>query len=165
VDDFPFKEGHLLEVVGDIYDYAIEPSLWPGVLERLTSMVGGAEAAITFHDMSRPSFAIQVDWNINPEFANVMQHFAQNPFAKAAWYMDIDEPFSAFAYYGEGELRRGRWFKETLGRFGYGDVALCLLARSASKFGGLSLHRRNGPTMGLMSWVCCVVLRRIFAAP
>ena len=139
-----------LDLIGDIYDCAIEPSLWPRTLERLAGLVDGAEAAITLHDTARPSFAIQMEWNINREFAGVMQeHLPQNPFPIAAWYADVGEPFSAFDHYGEVELKRGQWFKSTLGRFGYGDVALTLLVRSASQFGGLSIHRmEHQPNFG-----------------
>jgi hypothetical protein len=83
-----------------------------------------------------------VEWNVGHQFARVMlENYAQNPFRTAPWYVDVDEPFSAFGHYGEADLKRTPWFKATLGRFGYGDVALIVLVRSVSKAGGLSIHR------------------------
>lgn len=136
------NESHLLDLIGEIYDCALDTRRWPDVLQRVTSLVDGVQAAITWHDTTRPSFAIQKDWNVNRHYAEVMlENFAQNPFRTAPWYVDVDEPFSAFDHYGETELKRTPWFKRTHERFGYGDVALSVLARSVSQFGGLSVHR------------------------
>lgn len=138
----PHGEGHLLDLVGNFYDCVIEPAQWPHALERLARLVDGCQAAIALHDTSRPSFNIQLNWNIDLDFARVMQeHLAHNPFPVSAWYTEIDQPISAFEYYGEADLKNGRWFQSTMGRFGYGDVALTVLARSASAFGGMSIHR------------------------
>ena len=38
--------GALLDLVGDIYDAAIEPSKWPVACERLGRLVGGMQTAI-----------------------------------------------------------------------------------------------------------------------
>jgi len=32
----------LLELIGDIYDAALDPTLWPGVLKKLAEFVGGS---------------------------------------------------------------------------------------------------------------------------
>jgi hypothetical protein len=35
----------LLELIGNIYDTALDATLWPGALKNLTEFVGGAAAA------------------------------------------------------------------------------------------------------------------------
>lgn len=132
----------LFDLVSDIYDCAIDPAKWPAALERITKLVDGREAAIAFHNFSRPDFSLSTKWNTNPAFERAMQdHIAISPLIPMAWYAEVDKPFSAFRFIGEDELKKGRWHKETVGAFGYGDTALGLLIRSTSHFAGLSILR------------------------
>ncbi len=134
----------ILSFIGDIYDCSIDPARWTPTLERISRRVNACEAAITLHDTVNPQFAIKIGWNNNPEFVDVMQkNFALNPFIHACWYSEIDNPFSAFSFYGEQDLKMSDWFQRCMQRFGYGDVALTVIARTARHFGGSSFLRMD----------------------
>jgi DNA-binding CsgD family transcriptional regulator/PAS domain-containing protein len=137
-------EADLLDLIGEIYDCAIEPAKWPLVLERVATQMGATHAAIALHNINAPDFTLQANWRVPPEFEQSMkEHLATNPFISAAWYQPIGEPMSAFRFYGEEELKRSRWFKITHEPHQHGDSALLLLARSVSRFGSFSVHRRS----------------------
>ena len=134
----------ILSFIGDIYDCSIDPALRPPTLERISRRVTKCDAAIPLHDTVNPQFAIKIGWNNNPEFVDVMQkNFALNPFIHACWYSEIDNPFSAFSFYGEQDLKMSDWFQRCMQRFGYGDVALTVIARTARHFGGSSFLRMD----------------------
>lgn len=134
----------LLDLVGEIYDCAIQPKKWPSALERIAKPIDGTHAAIALHNLAKQNFSLQVNWNVPPDFEKSMhEHLALNPFVPASWYVDIETPISAFRFFGFEEVKRTRWYKLTHIPFEHGDSALVLLARSANRFGSLSIHRRS----------------------
>ena len=138
----PPTDDALLDLVGEIYDAAIEPSKWPLVLEHLAAVMGGTHAAIAVHSFSRPKFSLKVNWNVPVEFEKAMhEHNATNPFVSAAWHVGVGEPISAFRYVGE-ELKHSRWYKQTHEPHEHGDSAMVLLTRSVSHFSNASVHRK-----------------------
>jgi DNA-binding CsgD family transcriptional regulator/PAS domain-containing protein len=138
----PPTDDALLDLVGEIYDAAIEPSKWPLVLEHLAAVMGGTHAAIAVHSFSRPKFSLKVNWNVPVEFEKAMhEHNATNPFVPAAWHVAVGEPISAFRYVGE-ELKHSRWYKQTHEPHEHGDSAMVLLTRSVSHFSNASVHRK-----------------------
>lgn len=134
----------LLDLVNEIYDCAIQPENWPAALERIAKPIDGTHAAIALHNLAKQNFALQVNWNVPPDFEKSMhEHLALNPFVPASWYVDIEAPISAFRFFGFEEVKKTRWYKLTHVPFDHGDSALVLLARSANRFGSLSIHRRS----------------------
>jgi hypothetical protein len=47
----------LSELIGDIYDAALDPSLWLQALERSCAFVGGSSAVLYWHDVASESSA------------------------------------------------------------------------------------------------------------
>lgn len=143
----PPAEEALLDLVGEIYDAAIEPAKWPLVLEHLAGVIGGTHAAIALHSFNRPKFSLKATWNMPVEFEKAMhENNAMNPFVPAAWHVPVGEPISAFRYVGE-ELRQSRWYKQTHEPHEHADSALVLLARSVSYFSNVSVHRKISQPM------------------
>ena len=144
MDDFSYTQSQLLDLVGDIYDCAIEPSRWPHALERLTHLVDGTFAAISLHDITRSSVRLQAHWNVSPEFEAAMrENFAINPLVSLAWYAEIDRPYTAVGALGDDGLRNSRWYREAVAPHGVFDAAMSMLAKSASQFGALSVFRED----------------------
>jgi DNA-binding CsgD family transcriptional regulator len=143
VDDFRSTDA-LLDLVGQFYDCAVEPSGWPAALERLANVLDGRDVAITLNSISRPGFAMRANWNIDAEFEAAMAaNYPTNPLLPAVWYNSVDEPFSLLGTLDEEELRKTTWYKNTVGAYGYRDAAISLLAKSSSQFGSLSVQRKT----------------------
>ena len=45
-----FGEDEVLDLVGSIYDAALDAQLWPGVLNRIGDVVGGPQVVFGFYD-------------------------------------------------------------------------------------------------------------------
>lgn len=137
-------EGHLLDLVGDIYDCAIEPGRWPQTLERVTRLVDGALAAISLHDTSEASVRLQAHWNVSPEFESAMRdNFAINPLVPAIWYFDVGKAYTAVGALGADGLRSSRWYREAVAPHGVFDAAMAVLSKSSRRFGAVSVFREE----------------------
>jgi DNA-binding CsgD family transcriptional regulator/PAS domain-containing protein len=137
-------EGQLLDLVGDIYDCAIEPSRWPNALERITRSIDGAFAAISLHDTAKAGVRLQAHWNVPDEFETGMrENFAINPLVPSVWYADIDRPFTALGEIAADELQSSRWFQTAVAPYGVLDAAMTVLAKSSHRFGALSIFREE----------------------
>ncbi|MCC7253579.1 LuxR C-terminal-related transcriptional regulator [Hyphomicrobium sp.] len=138
----PVSDSELLDLVGDIYDCAIEPTKWPTVLERIARMLDGAHAAISLQRPVTNTVSLRAHWNVDPAFERSMvTHFAINPAVPCAWYMRVDEPFSFYDAIGADELKATRWHRQAVASHGFGDCIATVLAKTSQQFGTLSLCR------------------------
>ena len=80
-------DADLLDLVGEIYDCAVDPTRWPAVLERATRLLDGRNAVITLNNVARPQFTLRAQWNVDPEFEAAMAaNYAANPLLPEVWY-------------------------------------------------------------------------------
>lgn len=134
----------LLDVIGDFYDCATEPALWPAALEKAATLIGNAGAAISIQDAVSNRTFVQTHWNIAPEFeASLQKNIEIDPIIPFVRQKEIDQPFSAFSALGEDSLKRSPWYKETAEPNDVGDTAVVLLAKTAEKSASLLLYRQS----------------------
>lgn len=132
----------LLDLVGEIYDCAIEPAKWPRTLERIASLLEAGNAAISLAHTTRNKVSVRAHWNIAPEFERgMMESFSINPLVPAVWYNEVDRPYTASQAMGDQDLRSSQWHKQAVAPYGFGDALATLLAKSAGQFGSLSFFR------------------------
>ena len=126
----------LVELIGDLYDCAVQPECWPATLERLTREFNGRSATVSLHDPVAKTVSLQLEWNLSKEFREAMEaNMAVNPVVPCANYYDVDQPFSAFDFAGEEAMTAGRWSRNTIQAHGYGDAAFTILSKSSARFG------------------------------
>jgi DNA-binding CsgD family transcriptional regulator/PAS domain-containing protein len=134
--------GALLDLVGDIYDAAIEPAKWPLTCERLGRLVGGMQTAIALHDTVSHKVSLSASWNVDPALVEAMKaNFAINPLVPAIWHVETGEPHTSFGFLGEEAFKNTRFYKRAAVPFGVGDSALIVLEKSVRQFGALSIQR------------------------
>lgn len=139
----PPSEDDLLDLVGLIYDCAIDPSGWAAALHRLTDAMRGHDATMTLNNITRPNFSMKAQWNLDPQFEAAMKvNYASNPLLPNVWYQNVDDPFSLLSLMDEDELQGNQWYRRTMGAFGYRDAAISMLAKSTSRFGAVSVQRK-----------------------
>ncbi|WP_295557530.1 helix-turn-helix transcriptional regulator [uncultured Hyphomicrobium sp.] len=152
------KQPDLLGLVGQIYDCAIDPALWPQTLERVAGLMDAKNVALTLNSISNPGFEMRARWNIDADFEESMRaNYTTNPLLPSVWYYGVDEAFSVLQVLDEEELKRTPWWEKTMGKHGYRDSAVSLLAKSVSQFGSISVQRTvdrepfDEPALSIMS--------------
>jgi hypothetical protein len=62
----------LLELVGEIYDAALDHSLWPGVIERTCRFTNTACGALSSYDMLQRHLDVNVSWGYAPYYLDLL---------------------------------------------------------------------------------------------
>lgn len=144
VDGQQQADPDLLDLVGQIYDCAIDPTRWSPTLERVAGLVDGRNVALTLNGIANPGFEMRAQWNIDADFEQSMRaHYTTNPLLPTIWYFGVDEAFSVLQVIDEAEIKRTPWYAKTMGKHGYRDSAISILAKSVSQFGSLSIQRTS----------------------
>lgn len=150
-------DAKLLDLIGQIYDCAIEPKKWPDTLEQIVGHIGGQAAAISLQDPLTRQVRLISQWGIKPDFEkSMMQAMPINPLISMGWFVDVDEPFTGEGALGRESYLKTRFYKEIIAPGGYYDAALTVLAKSVNRFGSLSV-----PTDGPVSDMTLERLREI----
>jgi hypothetical protein len=131
----------VLDLVGEIYDYAIAPGKWTEVLERMARHIGGSSAAISLQDPLKREVRLLAKWGVDPGFEQAMQdNLHLNPVLPMGWFVDLDEPFSGEGALGREDYLNSRFYKEVISPFGIYDAALAVIAKAGNRFGSLSIQ-------------------------
>src|SRR5215470_16091768 len=132
----------LTSLIGDIYDAALDSSLWVGVLAKITDYVGGHAGGL----LSKDSLS---------KFGNAYYHCGVDPhylalYAETYWRFD---PMGALPFWDVGqiasipdlvpydEFREGRFFREWVEPQGWIDAANTVLEKSVTSCAYLSIIR------------------------
>ena len=136
-------DAEVLDLVGEIYDCAIEPKRWPPTLERIADYVGGKTVGINVKDPAKRKVTFLVSWGGNPEYRKTYneKYFALNPAMTAGWFVGIDEPVTCSGYAGKAEWLNCRMYKEWMEPQGYIDACGVNLTKSAQSHAMLSVIR------------------------
>jgi PAS domain-containing protein len=83
------QESTLSQLIGDIYDAALAPALWPRVLEQSCSFVGGYAANILWHDVATEQAAVFYKFNVDPYYHDlyIAKYAAMNPLFPASTFL------------------------------------------------------------------------------
>ena len=87
----------LSSLIGEIYDAAIEPALWPDVLAQLACFVGGSAAALYSKDAATKSGNVYYDCGASdPHYKRLYfeKYIKIDPTTSGHCFADIDEPVS-----------------------------------------------------------------------
>ncbi|MGH6711693.1 MAG: LuxR C-terminal-related transcriptional regulator [Bradyrhizobium sp.] len=132
----------LLSIIGDIYDCAIDPGLWPQTLERILDRTHCDCAGINMVDPLENRVSLIINHRASDEFSAAMINAAAfNPVMTAGWFVDVDEPFTTGSYLGETEYLASRFYKEIVSAHGYREAILLVLAKTGRRYGVIALPR------------------------
>src|SRR5712671_6815271 len=140
----PDDQQRLSDLIGVIYDAAIDPSLWQCAIERAAYFVGGAGAALICKDVGARHAAIP--HKLGFQRLPVALFEPIYPAAEPHFLGDIEQPIATTDLIPFGELRRTELYRQWAQPQGLVDFLSAVVDRttvSAAIF-GVFRHERNG---------------------
>ncbi|MGC2081099.1 MAG: hypothetical protein WA728_34835 [Xanthobacteraceae bacterium] len=138
----------LSTLIGDIYDAAIDPTLWPGVLANCASFIGGPAAALFSKDAASKTGDVAYYTGIEPHYRQLYfnKYIKLDPLTIGHYFAEIEKPVAVadiLPYEEFLETRAYREWGQPQGIVDVLNVALDKTATSAAMF-CVFRHVRNG---------------------
>jgi DNA-binding CsgD family transcriptional regulator len=136
-------------LVGDIYDAALDPALWPGVLGKAAHFVGGHGSGLYAKDASAKTGNIFYhDGVIDPYYIALYfeKYVKLDPSTTAHFFSEIEKPVATADILPYDEFLETRFYKEWARPQGLVDHVTTVLDRSATSVAmfGVFRHEEHG---------------------
>ena len=136
-------------LIGEIYDAALDPSLWEHALFKVRAFIGGSSAALFAKDAVRKSLNVYYDdGGIDPYYKQLyFDKYAQlDPFTMGHVMAEVGEPMSTVDILSFDEFHQTRFHKEWARPQGLVDFACAVIEKSATSVAMLAIfrHERDG---------------------
>lgn len=136
-------------LIGDIYDAALDPALWPEVLERTAGYVDGACAALVAQDMIAKDAQFFYIWGLAPEETQryITQYIRLNPANMATMLQTkVGDVESTATVVPLEEFFASRFYHEWCKPLGICDSIWTFLDKSVTAAAALAVlrHERQG---------------------
>ena len=142
----------LSQLIGLIYDCAIDPARWPIALDAIRVEIGGANAALDLLALPHGTHLLQTSVNIASPYRETRADYGADVLTmwggpESMQQLPIDEPRSLLAVNPDAESMGLAIFEEWAKPQGIADVMGVFLARDGETFGtvGFGRSRRDGP--------------------
>jgi DNA-binding CsgD family transcriptional regulator len=134
----------LSQLIGDIYDAALDSSLWVGVLEQATQFIGGTAAGIYWKDITVQG---ELHYVYNVEPASVDAYFNKyirfDPSLTAQFFFKVGEIYNTTNVLPYSEFVETTFYKEWVKPNGWADHLAATLDKSATSFAQFGVFRNE----------------------
>ena len=139
----------LSALIGEIYDAALDPSLWESALLKVRAFIGGSSAALFAKDAVRKSLNVYYDdGGLDPHYKQLyFDKYAElDPFTMGHVMAEVGEPMSTVDILSFDEFYKTRFHKEWARPQGLVDFACAVIEKSATSVAmlGIFRHERDG---------------------
>ncbi len=133
------------QLIGDIYDAALDPGVWPGALETAARFVGGAASALFMKDSVRKIHNNLYTWGYDANYTRTyIETYGQiDPFAVAQFFFEVGQPISLADILPHEEFRRSRFYIEWVQPQHWIDAIAATLEKSVSTYAAFSVIRHE----------------------
>jgi DNA-binding CsgD family transcriptional regulator len=140
---------NLSDLIGSIYDAALNATLWRGVLGRARALIGGSAAALYSKDASSKRGGIyHDDGGIDSHYKQLYfdKYIKLDPTTTGHFFAELGQPVATADLMDYQEFRETRFFKEWAWPQGLVDSAVAVIDRSLTSIAlfGVFRHERNG---------------------
>jgi DNA-binding CsgD family transcriptional regulator len=132
-------------LVGDIYDAALDPALWPDVFMGACNFIGASAASLASHDMVQRGTTVFYNWGFAPGYEKIYVESCCkiNPFFPTAIFFDLEAVFAPVPEcVPRDEFCHSRFAKEWVAPQGFIDTLVSNLEKSAISCAGFWVFRR-----------------------
>jgi len=139
----------LSELIGDIYDAALDPALWTRALDRACSFVGGSSAILHWRDVARESSAALHLFNNDPHYTRLYfeKYWSMNPVFPAATFVESGIIYTPSEMVPQAELVETRFYREWMKPQGIVGCVATNLEKGAASSIVLTIRRHEGHGM------------------
>jgi DNA-binding CsgD family transcriptional regulator len=139
----------LSQLIGDIYDTALDPLLWGNVLSKAALFVGGVSAALYAKDAAAKSGNVfYEDGHIDPRYTRLYfeKYVKLDPSTTGHFFAEIDEPMATADLMPYDEFLETRFYKEWAKPQRLVDHLTVVLDKSSTRVAlfGVFRHEREG---------------------
>ncbi|HEY2177338.1 MAG TPA: PAS domain-containing protein [Caulobacteraceae bacterium] len=137
------NEEDLSELIGAIYDAALDEALWPAALGRICGFVGGTSATLFAQDAALSRAVIYHQCGADPTWRQAyLDTYARlNPGYPAAAFIEVGRVFSVYDIMTAEEWRQTRFWREYVRPQGWADAVSVNLDRSTTSAAMLAVAR------------------------
>lgn len=134
----------LSQLIGDIYDAALDSSLWVGVLEQATQFIGGAAAGIYWKDITVQG-ELHYVYNVEPSSVDAYfnKYIRFDPSLTAQFFFKVGEIYNTTNVLPYSEFVETTFYKEWVKPNGWADHLAATLDKSATSFAQFGVFRNE----------------------
>jgi hypothetical protein len=136
----------LTELIGDIYDAALDRVLWPTVLGKTAGFVGGWAGALFWKDaLSKTGGAYYDDGRIEPRYRQSYfdEYIKLDPTTTAFFLAEVGEPVGTADLIPYDEFLGTCFYKEWVRPQGLVDAVNSILDKSSTSMAALGIFRHE----------------------
>jgi DNA-binding CsgD family transcriptional regulator len=136
----------LSALIGDIYDAALDPTLWVDGLGKVRAFIGGWAIALSWKDsVAKRGGSYFEEGGQDSHYHQLYfeKYIKLDPFTTTQFVVEIEEPKSFLEVIPYGELIQTRIYREWAQPQGIVDALMCLIDRSATSVGFLVVFRNK----------------------
>ncbi|AWM04903.2 helix-turn-helix transcriptional regulator [Bradyrhizobium amphicarpaeae] len=138
----------LSELIGLVYDAALDPTLWPRALEQACLFVGGSSGILFWHDAATQQSAVLYSFNEEPQYTKLYfgKYLPLNPCFPAASFVEAGIVCASTDLVPFDEMVETRFYKEWMRPQGLIDALATNLEKSAMRSSILAvrMHEEHG---------------------
>jgi len=132
----------LSDVIGAVYDCALDPLLWPATCRRISDLCESTGGGICVHDLRQVQNDQLFVFGYKPEFLEALgAQYADSPMAVSDVVANIGD-VSALSM-AQFHLHEGRFFREVLEPFGLQDMMWFPALRTGGRMASLHASRSD----------------------
>ena len=133
------------QLVGEIYDTALDPGRWTDALARIAAFSGGQAGALHSKDTSNPSIEVNYQYGLDPDYVQAyFQKYAYlDPLAAVMPLFDIDKVVTIPDLVPYDEYCQAKFFRDWVLPQGWVDAASSALRKSGANRAILSIFRNK----------------------
>jgi len=135
-------------IVGTIYDCALDPALWPDAIREVCRASNFVAGVIEVSVLSSRSARLQQYWNYDPVWIERIAEYAED--AAEIWAnipnlmtRPLDEPMTVAREVPQFTSTKFRYYREWVRPQGIIDAALLMVLRERDRVGSVSLSRHE----------------------
>lgn len=136
------------ELIGDIYDAALDPSLWVDVLEKTGQFVGGRAASLFSKDVASKTGKYFYQYGLDPHYVQLYfdKYIKFDPSTDSQLFAGVGDVVTTIDFLPYGEFLQTRFYKEWAYPQRWVDSATAVLEKSTAAVAMFTVfrHERDG---------------------